>query len=123
MANPKYLNALHTMVDIDGASVPWDADNDRPLDWQCYAGRLWEAAKAKYNITKPDEYVAPPTPPEVIRQGDFSADASVVDLRTRLQGATIAEIDAWLDANVTTVAAARAVFKAIVKYLVARALI
>lgn len=59
-------------------------------------------------------------PPEKKRVEAFEADAEQVDLRDRLRTATPAQIDDWFNANVTTLAQARSVLKAIVKYLVAR---
>jgi hypothetical protein len=53
----------------------------------------------------------------VAREGAFVADAQRADLVTRLKSASPAQIDNWIDGNVTSIATARAVLKAIVKVL------
>lgn len=58
------LNADGTALLLpSGECVPWDLANDRPVDWQCEAGRKWDAAKAEFAVAEPDPYVAPPPPP------------------------------------------------------------
>jgi len=52
---------------------------------------------------------------ESSRVASIIADPGRIDLLDRLRTATPAQIDAWIDNNVTTIAAARAVFKAIIK--------
>lgn len=54
---------------------------------------------------------------EDARVTEIEADAGRVDLVARLRTATNAQIDTWIDANITSIAAARALFKAIIKYL------
>lgn len=65
--------------------------------------------------------VADPPPPsaEEVRQGVFAALPDRADLMTRLQTATPQQIDNWIDGNVTNIATARAVLKAIIKVMVA----
>lgn len=68
-----------------------------------------------------EEYdIADPPPPsaEEVRLSSFDAEADLIDIKARLTTATPAQIDAWIDANVTNVATARAVLKALVKVLV-----
>jgi len=54
---------------------------------------------------------------EAAREAEYVSDAGRIDLMDRLKTATVAQIDAWIDANVTSLAAARAVLKAIVKVI------
>lgn len=56
-----------------------------------------------------------------VRKAQFLETADGEDLLARLQNATPAQIDSWIDNNVTSVASARAVFKAILKILAAEA--
>lgn len=51
------------------------------------------------------------------RRADMAAQPDCADLLQRIQTATPAQIDNWIDTNVTTLVAARAVLKAIVKCL------
>lgn len=51
------------------------------------------------------------------RQDAFRADAGRGDLLTRLLTATPAQIDTYVDNNVTTIAQARTLFKAILKLI------
>jgi hypothetical protein len=64
------------------------------------------------------ENIPPPTAEET-RVASFVEAPDRADLFTRLKTATPAQVDTWIDNNVTSLAAARAVLKAIVKYLVA----
>src|SRR5213596_2366731 len=51
-----FTNIDHTQVQRDdGAFVPWDADNNQPLDINGHAGRLWKYAGSP----TPDPYVPP----------------------------------------------------------------
>lgn len=63
----------------------------------------------------PAPYVKPLPSAEDHRAEIFKSDAGRADLMTRLRTATPAQIDAFIDNNVTTIAQARAVFKAILK--------
>jgi hypothetical protein len=56
------------------------------------------------------------------RQASFATDAGAADLLEKAKTASVAEIDAWLQSNVTNLAQARAVLAAIIKVLVARVL-
>lgn len=52
---------------------------------------------------------------ELVREQSFVADASRVDLLTRLKTSTPAQIDTWLTNNVTNLAQARTILGAIIK--------
>jgi hypothetical protein len=65
---------------------------------------------------------APSAPPHVpsteeVRAVTFKADGSRQDMLARLKTATPAQIDAYIDANVTTLAQARTFLKALTKIL------
>ena len=55
--------------------------------------------------------------PEFIRETAFKAETDRTDLIERLKTATPAQISTWVDNNVTNIAQARAVFKAILKVI------
>jgi hypothetical protein len=55
--------------------------------------------------------------PDRDRDAAFRADATRVDMLTRLKNATPAQIDAYIEANVTNLAQARAFLKALTKVL------
>jgi hypothetical protein len=55
--------------------------------------------------------------PQRNRATTFRDDPSRADLIQRLQNATPQQIDTWVDNNITSIAAARALFKAILKVL------
>lgn len=57
------------------------------------------------------------SPPDSPRVSALKAAPDLVDLVTRLQAATPAQIDAWLTANMTNLAQARTVLGAVVKVL------
>lgn len=63
----------------------------------------------------PDPYVKPPPSSEDLRAETFRSDVGRSDLMTRIRTATPAQIDAFIDNNVTNIAQARAIFKAILK--------
>lgn len=92
---------------VDGAAIPNDPNN---RDRQVYDD--WRGAG-----NAPDPYVAPPPTPEQVRVTTFQNDANRADMITRLRTATPAQIDSWVDANVTTLAQGREVFKKILKVL------
>lgn len=52
-----------------------------------------------------------------LREASFKDEPDRIDLVNRLRTATPAQINNWIDANVTSLAAARAVLKALVKVL------
>jgi hypothetical protein len=54
-----------------------------------------------------------------VRQETFAAEPDRADLMTRLQSATPAQIDTFIDNNVTSIATARTVLKALLKLMVA----
>lgn len=76
-----------------------------------------------------DKVQAPPSQAEIDaimtngpdqRRAALRADAGVQDLITRLQSASVAQIDAWITANVTTLPQARTLLATIVKLLAIR---
>ncbi len=73
-------------------------------------------------IPPPETPTDPVITAERARITSFRVEATQQDLIGRLQTATPAQIDAWLVNNVTTLAQARTVLGAIVKFLVARGL-
>jgi hypothetical protein len=68
-------------------------------------------------VTAPDGGLAVSADPTYVRTKSFRDDAGRIDLLTRLRTATPAQIDTWVENNVTTLAQARAVFKAIIKVI------
>lgn len=61
---------------------------------------------------------SPPAPtPEQARAATFRADAGRIDLLDRLKTATPAQIDTWIDNNMTTIAQARTIIKAVLKVI------
>lgn len=52
---------------------------------------------------------------QAARDITIRADAGRVDLMTRLQTATPAQIDSWIDANATNIAGVRTILKALLK--------
>jgi hypothetical protein len=64
-------------------------------------------------------YRNPPPTANQIRVAAIRADPAYVDLLNRARMACASDIDAWLAANVTTLAQARTVLAAIVKLLAA----
>lgn len=52
---------------------------------------------------------------EASRVNSIRTDSGRIDLLNRLKTATPAQIDSWIDTNVTNIASARTVLKAIVK--------
>jgi len=62
-------------------------------------------------------FLNPPPTADQIRVAAIKTDATYTDILARLQTATAAQIDAWLTANVTTLAQARTVLGAVIKYL------
>jgi hypothetical protein len=54
---------------------------------------------------------------EATREADIRGDAGRVDLLNRLKTASPSQIDTWVDNNVTNIATARTVLKAIIKVI------
>lgn len=54
---------------------------------------------------------------EDARMAAFDSDAGVIDLITRADTSTVAQIDSWLTANVTNLTQARTVLAAVIKLL------
>jgi len=58
-----------------------------------------------------------PSEEEIARKLEFKGEQDRIDLLDRLNTATPAQIDTWIDNNVTSLASARAVLKAIIKVI------
>lgn len=63
------------------------------------------------------EILAYLNPPDDPRKVAFDNDPDRIDIFNRLRSSTPAQVDQWIDTNVTSLAAARQVLKAIVKSL------
>jgi hypothetical protein len=65
------FNQTASCVILDGSSIPWDEENNRPLDYLCEAGRLYQEALSANGMARPDPYIAPetPVPPSASRLG------------------------------------------------------
>jgi hypothetical protein len=68
----------------------------------------WDAAQAAQQIVDA----------ETARVESFTSSADFQDLETRLKTATPAQINSWVDNNVTSIATVRPVLKAIIKLLI-----
>lgn len=81
---------------------------DRPEEWADF--QAWSSA---------GNTVSPLPEPSAAQQRETAivADASRADLLSRLQTATLAQIDTYVDNNVTNIAGARVIFKALLKVL------
>jgi hypothetical protein len=99
-----------------GASWRWDGNDYTNLEW------------LDATTTKPTEQevldkiaeLNAATDAENTRITGFKNDTGQMDLANRLNTATPAQIDTWLTNNVTTLAQARTVLGAIVKFLAAK---
>ena len=91
-------NGDKILLRVDGAVDGWQNDEYR------IEAATW---------TEPD----PPIDPDADRQSQIRSAPDRVDLLTRLKAASPSQIDGWIDTNVTTVATARTVFKAILKLI------
>ena len=85
----------------DGVFIPRDPDN---IHWREYEAWLDDGHSP--------EPADPPPPEEGARRARRQA-LRAYSMIQRLETATPAEIDAWIDANVTTIAQARTVLKAL----------
>lgn len=115
-----------TGLRVDGAVLGWEDDtfilvervtnDDPPADPHSIATEsdAFDGTKvvADRTYTILTDVIA-----EKARVASIKADAGRVDLLDRLRTAAPAQIDAWIDSNVTTIAAARAVLKAIIKVI------
>jgi len=117
MSSAQWTDAGHSMIlakidGVEGIFVPNDLSNR-------YRQRVETWRLAGNTIADP----APPTQAEldeIARRADLDADPGKVDIVQRLRTANSAQIGTWIDNNVTTLAQARAVLKAIVIYLASR---
>ena len=107
MANYQLTSSETIIRTGDGASIPNDPRN---------------RDRAEYDAWVKAGGVPDPVPPpsaaettEANRLAAIKADAGRIDLITRFRTATPAQIDTFIDANVTTIAQARTLFKAILK--------
>lgn len=80
-----------------------------------YIGYVFDGIR----FEKPPMDTVDPDPDEVRRE-EFAALPETADLLDKLRNATPEQIDNWIDNNVSTLASARAVFKAILKVMAAR---
>jgi len=88
----------------DNASIPNDRGNKDRVEYEA-----WLAAGGV-----PNPYVENPAVVTARqRQATLNADATRADLLTRLRTATPAQINSYVDANVTNIADARTMFKRI----------
>lgn len=83
------------VVPTEDASIGWDWDG--------------------LTFVAPPANPEPPPTPEQLRAATFASLPDRQDIITRLRTATPAQIDAWLTANVTTLAQARTVLGALIK--------
>lgn len=67
----------------------------------------------EYDVVDP-----PPPTAEEIRLAAFGAEADVIDLKNRMDTSTAAQVNTWVDANVTTLAQARSVLKTLIKIVI-----
>lgn len=99
-----FNNADHTSVLRDDVvHVPWDPANNRPLDYDGQAGRLWIEAGSPI----PDPYVARPPTADEARITVFNADTDRQTLVDQIKTATPAQIKNYINTNVTDLASAR----------------
>lgn len=117
------------MTTIVGFSLRRKSDNQEIYKWKTLPGRLdlpngdvafdvntaWQ--HPLYSIVAATWDSDPAEDAEATRRAAILADTGRLDLLNRLQTATSAEIDTWFDNNVTTLASARNVLKAIVKLI------
>src|SRR5690349_7011657 len=101
------FGAIDATIDGQRVSIPDDAGNrDRALI------AAWEAE----GNTIP-AYEPPAPTAEEMRAETFRSDPARVDLLARLKSATPAQIEGYIDANVTTLAQARTFLKALAKVI------
>ena len=106
-----YTAALVAHAKTEGVAAPMPPNQ--------LVARVVKEFGGAYNVftQQPGEQTPLQDTPRVI---GLKSDAAYVDLLNRAKTSTAAEIDAWFQANVTTVAQARGVLSAIVKLLATR---
>ena len=98
----------NTWYRVDGNGQPIDADGYEIAIHD--GGTLAEFfARAASDVTEEAN--------ESSRNASFKSEPDRIDLINRLRTATPAQVNSWIDTNVTSLAAARAVLKALVKVL------
>lgn len=73
-------------------------------------GPFWQET---YSVSDP-----PPPTADQLRRASYDTEPDMIDILNRLNTATPAQINSWIDTNVTNIATARTVLKAIVKLLI-----
>jgi hypothetical protein len=120
----------HAVVNIATGSVVTVVELSDPATWPVPAGHqiVPSDAASPGDTWNGTTFVKPPAPTgdpvlvaafaaEAARAETFRADSGRVDLLQRLRTATPAQIDTWVDTNVTSIATARTVLKAIIKVI------
>lgn len=101
------LNQQSSAINTEYGIIPWDSAENRPVDWLGDAGIKWDMLKAKYGISEPAPYVAPPPTAKKIRADAFKADIDRKALINAIKNATPAQIKTYINNNVTDLASAR----------------
>jgi hypothetical protein len=99
-----------------GASWRWDGNDYTTLEWL----DATTTKPTQQEVTDKIAELNAAADAEDSRITGFKNDTGQMDLANRLNTATPTQIDSWLAANVTTLAQARGVLGAIVKFLAAK---
>lgn len=104
-------------VDEEGNPIStsdvWIENDTAQIGWSYDGQSFWP----------PPSQLEPAKTDYQLRNETFDTTPEVIDLATRARTATNAQIDAWLLANVTTLAQARGVLGAVIKRLIAKGLL
>lgn len=103
-ANPEQTSLTVDTVDEGAMTVPWPCQTwhrEEIEDWLGEGGVI-------------GAYTAPPPPAEQVRDDEFKALPDRQAVLDKLQNATPQQISDWVDASVTNVAGARAMFKQLI---------